>query len=91
MTKYCEKCGEPIRTNDWYAYIRKKYCPRCAKEVQRKQKADWAKELRRKTREANRLTKELCKAQQREIEMLRQTLQAQQERIQELEIEGDKP
>ena len=87
MRKSCEMCGGVIETDDWYAYIRRKYCPRCAKAVQRRQKSDYARELRRKTREANKLTRELCAAQQTELELLRLRVAEQKERIRALESE----
>jgi hypothetical protein len=48
--------------------------------VHREQKANYAKELRRKTRERNALTRQLCKEQQQELETLRQLLAAQRDR-----------
>ena len=64
-----------------------KYCKRCAKDVHREQKANWIRELRRKTREEHDLTRQLCKAQQDEIERLRQLLVIQRERNRALEAE----
>lgn len=57
-----------------------KYCPSCAADVHREQKANYAKELRRKTRERNDLTRQLCKEQQQELDTLRQLLAAQRDR-----------
>ena len=88
MTKYCERCGKPIEDDDWYAHVRRKYCPMCAADVKRKQDADRMRELRRKTREKNALTRELCKAQQQELDFLRKMVQAQKDKIRALE--GDK-
>ena len=85
MRKSCEMCGGVIQTDDWYSFIRTKYCACCAKEVQRRQKAEWAKEMRRKTREANKLNRELCAAQEKELELLRSIVQTQRERIRVLE------
>lgn len=87
MKKSCEMCGGVIQTDDWYSFIRRKYCPACAAAVQRRQKADYARELRRKTREANKLTRELCRSQQQELDMLRQIVQNQKDRIRTLEEE----
>lgn len=87
MTKPCQCCGAVISTDDYYAFIRTKYCRSCAKEVRRRQKADWARELRRKTRECNALTRELCAAQQEEIGRLRALLAEQRERCRALENE----
>lgn len=80
MTKRCQRCGRSISTDDWYSFIRLKYCKQCAADVHREQKANWIRELRRKTREQNNLTKQLCTAQQEEIERLRELLVIQRER-----------
>lgn len=85
MTKQCTVCGAAIETDDWYAFIRTKYCRSCAKEMHRLQNAERMRELRRKTREANALTRELCKTQQREIDLLRAELIRQREKIMRLE------
>lgn len=90
LYKQCVICGKPIATADWYAYIRLKYCKHCAAEAARRQKADYARELRRKTREQNALTRELCRNQQQEIELLRQVVQQQRERLRVLEKEAGK-
>ena len=87
MTKSCQQCGRTISSDDWYAFIRMKYCRACAAEIRRRQKAAWAKELRRKTRERNALTRELCRNQQREIALLRMEVQRQRERADLLEQE----
>lgn len=87
MTKPCAQCGAAIETDDYFAFIRTKYCKRCAKDVRRRQQAEWARELRRKTREQNALTRELCAAQQQEIERLRKLVIRQRERVRELETE----
>lgn len=87
MTKQCQCCGTPISTDDYYAFIRMKYCKRCAAEVHRMQKADYARELRRKTREANALTRQLCKQQEEEIRKLRELLAVKREDVRELERE----
>ena len=67
----CVVCGKDISTDDFYASIRRKYCPKCYEDMHRMQKAEWARELRRRTREKNALTRQLCKEQAREIEALR--------------------
>ena len=87
LTKSCQRCGRRISTDDWYSYIRTKYCPSCAADVHREQKANYAKELRRKTREQNALTRQLCKEQQQELETLRQLLAAQRDRNRVLSAE----
>lgn len=80
MQKSCQRCGRRISTDDWYSFISTKYCKACAADVHREQKANYAKELRRKTRERNDLTRQLCKEQQQELETLRQLLAAQRDR-----------
>jgi hypothetical protein len=55
--------------------------------MKRRQNADYAKALRRKVREQNALTRELCTNQQREIELLRDMVIRQRELLQELEGE----
>lgn len=80
MQKSCQRCGRHISTDDWYSFIATKYCKACAADVHREQKANYAKELRRKTRERNDLTRQLCKEQQQELETLRQLLAAQRDR-----------
>lgn len=87
MTKLCAQCGAVINCDDWYAFIRTKYCKCCAKDVRRRQQAEWARELRRKTREQNALTRELCTTQQQEIERLRKLVIRQRERVRDLEEE----
>lgn len=87
MTKPCQCCGTPISTDDYYAFIRTKYCRRCAAEIHREQKAAYARELRRKTREANALTRELCKRQEEEIQKLRELLAKKREDVRALERE----
>lgn len=83
--KLCEICGADISTPDYYAEIRQKYCKKCAADVHRRQKADWARELRRKTREKNALARELCKTQAEEIEAMRRLIIRQREEIRRLE------
>lgn len=79
--KRCEICGADISTPDYYATIRRKYCKACAADRKRMQKADWQREFRRKNREKNALTRELCKTQAAEIEALRQLVQQQREQL----------
>lgn len=87
MMKKCQECGGLIETDDWYEYIRRKYCRRCAEAVHRRQKAAYMAELRRKTREQHKVVQELCTAQQRELDLLRDLIQQQRENIRELEEE----
>lgn len=87
MTKKCTRCGASICTDDWYSFIRTKYCRRCAADVRREQKAAWMREFRRKNREKNDLTRRLCISQQEEIDRLRQLLAIQRDRVRQLEQE----
>ena len=80
MTKRCQRCGRSISTDDWYSFIRMKYCKQCAADAHREQKASWAREFRRKNREQNKLTRQLCAAQQEEIGQLRKLLVIQRDR-----------
>ncbi|MBP5411144.1 MAG: hypothetical protein J6Y26_04430, partial [Lachnospiraceae bacterium] len=70
-----------------YEYISRKYCPLCAADVHRRQKAAYMRELRRKTREKHEAVQELCTAQQRELDLLRDLIQQQRENIRNLEEE----
>lgn len=67
----CVVCGKDISTDDYYASIRRKYCPKCYEDMHRMQKAEWARELRRKTREKNALTRQKCAELERQNEALR--------------------
>lgn len=87
MTKQCTRCGVSITTDDWYSFIRTKYCRRCAADVRREQKAAWMREFRRKNREKNALTRQLCVSQQEEIERLRELVAVQRDRVRVLEQE----
>lgn len=83
--KRCEICGADISTPDYYASIRRKYCRVCAAERKRQQKADWQATFRAKQREKNALTRELCKSQSEEIEILRKIILQQRERLRSYE------
>ena len=87
MQKRCQECGGVVEIDDWYEYIRRKYCRRCAEAVHRRQKAAYMQELRRKTREQHKAVQELCTAQQRELDLLRELIVPQRENIRELEEE----
>jgi CRISPR/Cas system-associated protein Cas10 (large subunit of type III CRISPR-Cas system) len=84
MQKRCEQCGCTIELDDWYSFIRTKYCDACRKDVKRRQAADRMRELRRKTSERNELTRELCKLQAEENARLRELVQMQREQLREL-------
>ena len=85
MEKPCAVCGGVIRSDNWYSFIRMKYCPACKKMMRRIQERNRLQTLREKRREANALTRELCASQQREIELLRAELIRQRERNAALE------
>ena len=87
MQKRCHQCGGVMEIEDWYEYISRKYCPLCAADVHRRQKAEYMRELRRKTREQHKAAQELCAAQQRELDLLRDLIIQQRENIRELEEE----
>lgn len=87
MTKQCMGCGADISTDDWYAFIRLKYCKRCAAAVHRMQKAAYARELRRTQREINNTTRELCQTQQEQLAKLRELLAIQREENRRLSAE----
>lgn len=88
MNKRCEMCGADISTPDYFEQIRRKYCKVCAADVHRRQKAEWARELRRKTRERNALTRELCKTQAEEIDALRALVIRQREQLRKMEVKA---
>lgn len=88
MRKQCEQCGGVIELDDWYSFIRTKYCDSCRKDVKRRQSADRMRELRKKTRERNKITRELCDEQRKEIELLRMELIRQREINNALERSG---
>lgn len=84
LTKHCAECGAQISAEDWYQFISLKYCRRCAREVRRRQQAEWMREFRRKKREEHALTRQLCAAQQEEIERLRMLVALEREKVREL-------
>lgn len=81
MVKRCQRCGCEMRIDDWYAYIRRKYCKRCAADVHRMQNANRMHELRRITREQNLEVRKLCAAQQEELDRLRELVLKQREQL----------
>lgn len=85
MEKMCAMCGRKMEIVDYYAYISTKYCKRCAAESKRISNANWAREFRRKRREENKLIRELCKEQSKEIEALKALVIRQRQEIRELE------
>lgn len=85
MTKLCTVCGGVIESDDWYSFIRTKYCNSCKKSIRRMKEAERMRALREKRRKENKLTRELCTAQQKELELLRAELIRQRERVAALE------
>ena len=75
--KYCQQCGRVIAREascDYFKYIRLKWCPACAEDVHRRQKAEYMRRLRAQRREAHRLTDEQNEPLRRENELLRQAI-----------------
>lgn len=62
MTKLCTVCGGVIESDDWYSFIRTKYCTSCKKSIRRMKEAERLRALREKRRKENKLTRELCTA-----------------------------
>ena len=72
---------------DWYAYISQKYCKECKKICDRKRKAEWARNKRRKVALAKAEAAAEQAAEERERLQLRQlTLQRQKNKVMEQEI-----
>lgn len=79
--KHCAQCGRLIAREletDYFRYIRLKYCPQCAADVRRRQKAAYMARLRAQRRELHALEHEQNSLLKTENELLRQ-------RIRELE------
>ena len=85
MAQKCVICGADISSPDYYATIRRKYCRTCAAEVKRRQKADWQREFRRKIRERNAVTRQLCETQRQTIDALNAEMIRLREQIRRLE------
>lgn len=71
MRKQCGICGKTLDIEDWYAFIRRKYCPACAAEMKRMQSRDRMRRVRQLAAEKRMMQDTLCKAQREEIERLR--------------------
>lgn len=85
MTKLCTVCGGVIESEDWYSFIRTKYCTSCKQSMRRIKEAERMRALREQRRKENALTRELCASQQKELELLRAELIRQRERVAALE------
>ena len=81
MDKRCQECGRGLVIDDWYSYIRTKYCPACAAAVKRRQNAERMRQLRRITRQKNSAVRELCTVQAAELAALRDLIQQQRAEI----------
>lgn len=86
MVKRCQRCGCEMHIDDWYSYIRRKYCKRCAADVHRMQNANRMAELRRITRQQNAEVRKLCAAQQEELDRLRELVIRQREQLEKYDI-----
>lgn len=85
--KYCQKCGRfisDINTADYYRHIRVKYCKSCASDVNRENAAVRSAEIRKQTRENNKLARQLNKELLKENEMLKRQLEEVRERMEKL-------
>lgn len=88
--KYCEKCWKlisDINTADYYSHIRIKYCKECAAKIDREMAAYRMKEVRRKARENNKLSRQLNDKLLQENELLKKLLEQARERIDYLQGE----
>lgn len=74
-----------MKIDDWYSYIRRKYCPACAAAVKRMQNANRMHKLREITRQQHKEVRTLCAAQQAELDRLREIVAKQRDRLAELD------
>lgn len=84
ILKTCERCGRVMRIDDYYAGIRRKYCPQCSDDVARAQRADYMARMRAKARERRAMEREKARLLADENEMLRRALAELRARIAEL-------
>lgn len=85
--KYCVQCGTYLgdyMTDDFYRFIRLKYCPECKTEILRKQKSKCERERRKKQR----LERQEEKTQ---LELLKEENELLRLRIQKLREDADRP
>lgn len=85
--KFCQKCCKlisDINSADYYSHIKIKYCKECAVKVDREKAAERMKEVRKKTRENNRLRRQLNDKLIQENELLKRQLEQARERIEDL-------
>lgn len=75
--KKCQRCGTVIGdayNTDYYAFIRMKYCPDCKKAVTNMQAAERMRNMRRRTREINKMRKDRLQLLEEENELLRKRI-----------------
>lgn len=87
MQKRCQRCGRTLDIDDWYEYIRRKYCKPCAEEVKRMQKANYDFRNREKHRKENKLIRQINAEQEIEIERLKAILKETRDENKRLEKE----
>jgi len=85
VVKRCISCGRRLLLQDWYAAMATKYCPECAANQTRLNKANYMREARRKARERRKLEREQTRLTMQENDLLRQALREQAARIEALE------
>ena len=86
VVKSCAMCGKEMHIENYFAAVPRKYCERCANEVKREKTAECLRELRRKTREENKIIREHNKALGDENMLLRQKLRETMARVEELQV-----
>lgn len=85
VVKRCASCGKRLLIQDWYAACATKYCPECAANQTRLNKANYMKEMRRRARERRKLEREQTRLTMRENDLLREAVREQAARIEALE------
>lgn len=86
--KRCQKCGKIIsdsENDDWFRFIRVKYCRTCGPEVNRQNAKERAKAVRQQVKANNKLRRELANKLLIENKLLREELERSRERIEDLE------
>lgn len=89
--KKCEKCGEVIPreiTDNWYAYIRVKYCKKCAKQVNIEKTTERIKTARQKAKENRKLQKELAETLTVENFLLKEQIRREKDEVIRLQLEA---
>lgn len=89
--KKCEKCGEVIPreiTDNWYAYIRVKYCKKCAKQVNIEKTTERIKAARQRAKENRKLQKELAETLIVENILLKEQIRREKDEVIRLQLEA---